>query len=77
MRVYNQQHRFYCGVDLHARNGYPAIRRCSLSRGRSRHRFGLRCLGFVAFLYVTFLAIVLPANAGRPDDGAGNGGAYA
>jgi hypothetical protein len=25
MRFYNQQHRFYCGVDLHARTMYLCI----------------------------------------------------
>ena len=25
MRLYNQQNRFYCGVDLHARNMYTHI----------------------------------------------------
>jgi hypothetical protein len=26
MRFYNQQHRFYCGVDLHARTMYLCVR---------------------------------------------------
>src|SRR4051794_4234809 len=26
MRFYNQQHRFYCGVDLHARSMYLCVR---------------------------------------------------
>ena len=35
MRFYNQQHRYYCGVDLHARNLAAAERRSMVARGES------------------------------------------
>jgi hypothetical protein len=54
MRFYNQQHRFYCGVDLHARSlyvhvcdpaGTPRLHaddRRTLARGVDARRIGPR-----------------------------------